>query len=260
MVAFGILWFFITLSVESSVIPIADVIFEHRVYLPSVGGFISLSSAVFTLADKFPVKIQKATISFLIVIVMVLAGATYMRNNVWQSPISLWEDASKKSPGNIRPFFTLGAEYAKVGKYERAIEMYLKALAVPPKEYLSLQTHEYPKVYNSLGMLYAQLGRYDEAVAVFSMILKIDPGFLDAYNNLGAALINRGRYAEAIAPLRHVIEKKPDHLDSHYNLALCYLATGSRNEAAEEYAILKKLSPELASELDFRIARDRELR
>ncbi|HWR57705.1 MAG TPA: hypothetical protein VN328_02350, partial [Thermodesulfovibrionales bacterium] len=30
LIAFGIFWFFITLSVESSVIPIADVIFEHR--------------------------------------------------------------------------------------------------------------------------------------------------------------------------------------------------------------------------------------
>jgi hypothetical protein len=35
LMAFGIFWFFITLSVESSVIPIVDVIFEHRVYLPN---------------------------------------------------------------------------------------------------------------------------------------------------------------------------------------------------------------------------------
>jgi hypothetical protein len=37
LISFAILWFFITLSVESSIIPIRDVIFEHRVYLPSVG-------------------------------------------------------------------------------------------------------------------------------------------------------------------------------------------------------------------------------
>ncbi|HWR58589.1 MAG TPA: hypothetical protein VN328_06845, partial [Thermodesulfovibrionales bacterium] len=41
LIAFGIFWFFITLFVESSVIPIADVIFEHRLYLPSVGFFIA---------------------------------------------------------------------------------------------------------------------------------------------------------------------------------------------------------------------------
>ena len=38
--AAGVFWFFITLSIESSVIPIQDVIFEHRLYLPSIGLFI----------------------------------------------------------------------------------------------------------------------------------------------------------------------------------------------------------------------------
>ncbi|MBF0385743.1 MAG: hypothetical protein HQL27_07705, partial [Candidatus Omnitrophica bacterium] len=37
MISFGIFWFYITLCVESSIIPIRHVIFEHRVYLPSFG-------------------------------------------------------------------------------------------------------------------------------------------------------------------------------------------------------------------------------
>ncbi|MFQ5354484.1 MAG: hypothetical protein ACE5DR_06005, partial [Thermodesulfobacteriota bacterium] len=37
LAAAGLLWFFITLSVESTVIPIRDVIFEHRMYLPGAG-------------------------------------------------------------------------------------------------------------------------------------------------------------------------------------------------------------------------------
>jgi len=37
LVSFGIIWFFVTLSVTSSFIVIYDVIFEHRLYLPSVG-------------------------------------------------------------------------------------------------------------------------------------------------------------------------------------------------------------------------------
>ena len=39
LVTFLILWWYITLSPSSSFIPIIDVIFEHRVYLPSVGFF-----------------------------------------------------------------------------------------------------------------------------------------------------------------------------------------------------------------------------
>jgi hypothetical protein len=37
LVSFGIIWFFVTLSVTSSFIVIFDVIFEHRLYLPSIG-------------------------------------------------------------------------------------------------------------------------------------------------------------------------------------------------------------------------------
>ena len=43
LISFGILWFFLTLSIESSIIPIADVIFEHRLYLPSVGAFLVMA-------------------------------------------------------------------------------------------------------------------------------------------------------------------------------------------------------------------------
>jgi hypothetical protein len=45
-ISFGVLWFFITLSVESSVIPIKDVIAEHRVYLPSIGIFAAFTATV----------------------------------------------------------------------------------------------------------------------------------------------------------------------------------------------------------------------
>jgi hypothetical protein len=47
LAAFGILWFFLALSVESSVIPIADVIFEHRMYLPRQGScFLAAAGAL----------------------------------------------------------------------------------------------------------------------------------------------------------------------------------------------------------------------
>jgi len=37
LLSFGIIWFFVTLSVTSSFVVIYDVIFEHRLYLPSIG-------------------------------------------------------------------------------------------------------------------------------------------------------------------------------------------------------------------------------
>jgi len=42
VISFFIAWFFIILAPTSSVVPIIDVIFEHRVYLASLGFFVSL--------------------------------------------------------------------------------------------------------------------------------------------------------------------------------------------------------------------------
>jgi len=60
LLSFGIFWFFITLSVESSIIPIRDVIFEHRVYLPSVGFVIFLTTAISQMMEQIKTKPKKA--------------------------------------------------------------------------------------------------------------------------------------------------------------------------------------------------------
>ncbi|MBE9531687.1 MAG: hypothetical protein IME98_02650, partial [Proteobacteria bacterium] len=56
--SFFILWFFIALSPTSSFIPIIDVIFEHRLYLASIGFFVIavltldwISSFIFTRSE-----------------------------------------------------------------------------------------------------------------------------------------------------------------------------------------------------------------
>lgn len=41
LLPFGVAWFYITLSPTQSIVPILDVIFEHRVYFPSIGFFFA---------------------------------------------------------------------------------------------------------------------------------------------------------------------------------------------------------------------------
>ncbi len=40
LIPFGVAWFYITLSPVQSFVPIIDIIFEHRVYMPSIGFFL----------------------------------------------------------------------------------------------------------------------------------------------------------------------------------------------------------------------------
>ena len=50
--SFGILWFFVTLSIESSMIPQVLTICEYRVYLPSIGWVIAISTSAWIALEK----------------------------------------------------------------------------------------------------------------------------------------------------------------------------------------------------------------
>ena len=56
LVSFGIIWFFVTLSVTSSFIVIFDVIFEHRLYLPSIGFAIVIASIISKISELKTVR------------------------------------------------------------------------------------------------------------------------------------------------------------------------------------------------------------
>ena len=128
LTSFGIFWFFITLTVESSIIPLANVIFEHRMYLPSIGFIISTVS--FLMAIKIKVKkifisLEEAIVFALIMIVLIFCGVAYARNTVWQTEIGLWEDVVRKSYGKARPHYNLGLAYSRAGKFNEAIKEFL---------------------------------------------------------------------------------------------------------------------------------------
>lgn len=51
LVSFGIIWFFVTLSVTSSFVVIYDVIFEHRLYLPSIGFAVVMAFMISKISE-----------------------------------------------------------------------------------------------------------------------------------------------------------------------------------------------------------------
>ncbi len=51
LIPFGFAWFYITLSPTQSFVPILDVIFEHRVYLPSIGIFLVIVMTIEGIFD-----------------------------------------------------------------------------------------------------------------------------------------------------------------------------------------------------------------
>jgi hypothetical protein len=188
IVSFGILFFFLAMSVESSIIPLEDVIFEHRAYLPSAGFIMAVGAALFMAIERIDSRIGSgkvfpATVLLALFLVTGLIIATRARNEVWRGKETLWLDVVKKSPNKLRGYFHLGMYYADKGKTEEAMAWYKKAILINP-----LSTFAHFK----LGKLYDKKGDMDSAISEFTLALKSDPELALAPLYIGDIYMKKG--------------------------------------------------------------------
>ncbi|MDD5435477.1 MAG: tetratricopeptide repeat protein [Nitrospira sp.] len=237
LIAFGILWFFITASVESSIIPIKHIIFEHRIYLPAVGIIIAFVSGIFYFLR---IKFHKSQILLninhflLAAIILALSAAAYQRNGIWKDEITLWKDVIKKSPNKVEPHNNLGNVYGIRGRFDEAIQEYLAAIKIQPDN---------ADVVCNLGIAYAKKGQLDIAIQYYLAALKLKPGFVKARYGLGLVYYTQGRFNDAIHEYKTALSFKPDYPEVLYNLGIVYAAQGNLNEAIQLYILAIRLKP-----------------
>jgi Flp pilus assembly protein TadD len=275
LAAVGLAWFFVALSLESSVFPIADVIFEHRVYLPSVGFFTAVATLVALLAHRVTsARAPKLTLAAGSAAAVVLGVATLARNEVWANELALWTDVVSKSPGKSRARDNLGLALAHRGREPEAIVQFREAVRLDPLNV---------RAWNNLGVALVKTGRPDESAAAFMAALRVDPGHAEALYNIGRIRLDEGRYEEAAALFRAAIQRRPDYAEAygnlavalnqlgrygetvrlleaasgivrtqpeaHFNLGVAYAALGNRGAVEREIRLLATLSPPLAARL-----------
>jgi len=236
IIAFGIFWFFITLSVESSFIPLVDVIWEHRVYLPSTGFFIALTIGIFLLLNKFGHrKLHRIGVAIIVTVIIMFSVLTYSRNNIWSSEIALWQDNVEKSPQKARPHNILGNVLNKQGRTEEAIEHYLHALQIKP---------DYEKAHYNLGNVLNEQGRTEEAKEHYLQALRINPESEKTHLNLGNILYNQGRTEEAKEHYLQALKKNPESEEAHNNLAILLVHIGNIERAIAYFRKALQINPD----------------
>jgi len=246
LIAFGIIWFFVTISVESSIIPIRDVINEHRLYLPSIGVFIACVAAI----DQ-TISAKKMKIGIVVFLVLILSLTTYNRNSIWKDPQMLWQDVIKKSPNNARAYNNLGVVFKNQGEFDKAIEQFKKSLNA---------NRNYTAVYSNLGDVQYRLGNYDNAVAYFKQALTglFDQQLhLDILNKLGRTYSAMGQTEKAIETFEKAAGLFPTSVSVLNNLGVQYVKTDRIDSAIEifEKAIKIREEPYLFSNLALAYAR-----
>jgi protein O-mannosyl-transferase len=223
-IAGGILWFFLTLALESSLIPL-DPLFEHRLYLPMFG-FALLVPALLALLPRPGLRVG-AAVAFL----LVLAVLTWQRNALWNDPFAFNKNDLRVAPENERAMINLGEEYRANGSMAEAERLYLRSLEVNPR----LATG-----YIALKELYLAQGRNDELIAMLRYAIGQVPANASLYNELAFVYSTKGDIATAISLLGRAVEIDPAAAVSYFNLAQMYAVAGDDEQV--EINLRKTLS------------------
>ncbi len=224
---FGMLFLLVLLAPTSSIVPIDDAMAERRLYLGSPG--------VAMIAAEFLRRLRpSAILSGAAAVLIVLAGLTWKRAELYTAAIPMWEDSVSSNPNNSRAWFHLGFAYYEQGRCADATQAYEKAAATAAAPDYQLlvnwattlecsgrmdeaiaRIREADKLEHRaeglaiLGRIYAKQGRLGDALNVLNEALQLDPSEENALVFRGNVYLLRNQPAEALADYEQALRLQP---------------------------------------------------
>ena len=257
--------FFFTVLAPTSLIPLPDAAFEHRMYLPSIAvvaiavicAYKMLKGAAKRWAGNGAQEktvVRKGAVYLLILTGASLGMLTYARNMDYRSDVRIWFDAAQKYPENSRAHANLGNALLQEGDLRGAMEALYAALRIETEnarnfngglryyEYLSIRP-VYAKIQDNLG--WAWLGKGDAVAAAghFREALKVNPAYATALAHLGIALYRQGNGSAAMECFQQAIRMKPSDPDIRVNLGVTLRLQGRYLEAVRNFREALQLAP-----------------
>lgn len=199
LLSFGILWFFGHLVIESTFVPL-EIIFDHRLYLPSM---ILIPAGLVFWRECLPDS--SGRILLVAALVLVLSFWTYQRNRAWADPVALWSDCTQKSPDKARNHSNLGVALKRAGRLAEAESHFLTTVRLDPSFF---------EAYNNLGNIRVIQGRLAEAVLFYAKGLEIKSDSVLLHINMGHTLSNLWRLDEAWEHYKKALVLAPGNVEA----------------------------------------------
>ena len=219
-ITFGILWFFVTLAPTSSLIPLAEVMNDHRMMYPFIGLMIAVVWSLYLIFNHFEEQILNsywAKNVIITIIGVILIGHSFgvmHRVEVWDNGKTLWYDVTQKSPKNGRGLMNYGLQIMGEGKYEQALDYYKRALEFMPY---------YNYLYTNIAIVYNAMDSLEKAEWYYKKSISLNPTSHNGYYYYGIFLREKKRYAEAIEQFKKVVELSPQFIYARYALMELYM-------------------------------------
>ena len=267
--AYCLAWAMIILTPTSSVVPLKNMAFEHRMYLSLAGPacLAVLGGAALLRRRHAPPRLAPV---LAVALVLCLAVATALRTRDYASAITIWTDTVQKRPQNERAYTNLGVARIKAGDPAAAFKDFQAALEINPVfqeahaakagacfllQDLACAEQNYrealrldPGDANSLAGLAAvhfQQGLDEDARKEFQAALEINPRLHSAQHGLGLLALRRDDPGEARSHFQAAAQSKPDYPEAWLGLADADALLGDSESAAALYEKTLALAPDL---------------
>lgn len=261
--------FFVVLAPTSSIIPIADVAFEHRMYVPlaAVVSLVVIGAAlllqhVWSRTSASPALRAAIATSLAGAVVLALAGATYARNLDYHDPEHMWRDVIAKAGRHPRALNNLATWLIKQSEQETdpqrkaALDDESCTIYQEIVDY-GVERADLPMdiIYYNLANCFKRRGELDTAVDYYELSLEHNPRYLRSHIMYGNTLSQLGRHAAAAEKFRAATDvggpaRSPERsllvARAHYNLGNELYRLGRLDEAVASYARAARTSPDYA--------------
>ena len=258
LIAFAILWFFITQATESTVIGI-ELVFEHRTYIPFMMISLFFVVAVFRLF-----KNRSLAYGLLVATALVFPTWTYQRNQTWQEPVFFWTDAMIKSPNKPRAYKNLAFSCHQRGEWPAAVLYYKKALEIDetknPQDFATYanlgaalikqnyffdaayyyskalaQKKIAPEILQPMGLALLRTGEMKAAKYYYQVALDIDPDNHSIKKNIGDLIVFLNQYTDPEAQIRQLLAEHPNDPALYLKQGELFEQQGQQNKAVSAY-------------------------
>ena len=216
-IAFGILFFFISIALVSNIFSLIGTTYANRlIYAPSLGIILALVIGMFTLFKaQHTEKLQSGALLVSALIGIVFTVHTIQRNSAWESNTTLFTADIQNSPNSSRVQFNYGV--VKMNSEERdstilrqewqlAVSSFKKAISIDSMDAGS---------YTNLGVVYYRLKQFDQSVLSTKKAIDLNPKDTSLFANLGDAYFALKRYDKAVDAFKKGIQWK-EISGSHY--------------------------------------------
>lgn len=235
-------WFFLILAPTSTIVPVNDLAFDHRMYLPLaavatavvVGGYELWKLVLGRSTAWLPAGVAATA-------VLLLCGSTYQRNADYRSDVAIWQDTVHKRPENLRAYVWLSSALVAEGAFRDAEHVADQGLNLGAAG--AQAAARLAKLHFNRARAHQELGEMEAALRDYTAAVRLDPGHVEALHNRAMLLGRRKQFAASIADFLAAEKLAPNYAGLFNNCGVTYRNAGQFPQAIEQLTRAIELEP-----------------